>query len=136
MTKPQRAAILAKTNGHCAYCGIPLEGRWQVDHMHPIIRSSRYATDENGQFIRDEWGRKQIEKYVTHPDRDTFDNLWPACCSCNNYKNGNPLESFRKSIARQIEILRRDRPTFRLAERYGLIKCEPVDRVVFYFETL
>lgn len=29
-----------------------------------------------------------------------------------------------------------DRPTFRLAERYGLIECKPVDRVVFYFETL
>jgi len=135
MTKNQRTAILAKTNGHCAYCGTPLNGRWQVDHMHPIIRSSRYATDENGQFIRDEWGRKLTEKYVTHPERDTFDNLWPACCSCNNYKNGNPLESFRKSIARQIEILRRDRPTFRLAERYGLIKCEEKE-VIFYFETL
>lgn len=68
MTKTQRAAILAKTNGHCAYCGIPLTGRWQVDHMQPIVRSSRYSTDENGQLIRDEWGRKQIEKYVTHPD--------------------------------------------------------------------
>jgi len=38
MTKPQRTAILAKTNGHCAYCGIELTGKWQIDHMHPIIR--------------------------------------------------------------------------------------------------
>lgn len=28
MTKSQRAAILSKTNGHCAYCGIELTGRW------------------------------------------------------------------------------------------------------------
>lgn len=109
MTKPQRAAILSKTSGKCAYCGVELTGRWHVDQYR-----ERYPVDFD----------------VNHPD-----NLMPSCCSCNNYKNGNPLESFRKSIARQIEILRRDRPTFRLAERYGLIKCEPKE-VVFYFETL
>jgi hypothetical protein len=38
MTKPQRATILAKTNGYCAYCDPILTGIWQVDHMHPIIR--------------------------------------------------------------------------------------------------
>jgi 5-methylcytosine-specific restriction endonuclease McrA len=38
MTKPKRSAILAKSNGHCAYCGIKLTGKWQIDHMHPIIR--------------------------------------------------------------------------------------------------
>lgn len=129
MTKSQRPLILAKTNGYCAYCGCELTGKWQADHMHPIRRSKRWVASEVATR------KKIIEDYLIHPERDTFDNLWPACASCNNYKNGNPLESFRKSIARQIEILRRDRPTFRLAERYGLIKCEPKE-VVFYFETL
>lgn len=61
MTKPQRVAILSKTSGKCAYCGVPLEGRWQVDHLEPIIRSIRYATDEDGQFIRDEWGANRLK---------------------------------------------------------------------------
>lgn len=116
MTKPQRAAILSKTNGHCAYCGIELTGRFQVDHVIPRWHVDQYR-----------------ERYPVDFDVNHIDNLMPSCCSCNNYKSGNPLEVFRKSIARQIEILRRDRPTFRLAERYGLIKCEPKE-VVFYFE--
>lgn len=116
MTKNKRAAILAKTGGHCAYCGVKLTGRWQVDHVVPRWHVDQYRKRYPADFD------------VNHPD-----NLMPTCCSCNNYKSGNPLEVFRSMIARQVEILRRDRPTFRLAERYGLVKCEPRD-IVFYFE--
>lgn len=118
MAKIDRAAILSKTSGKCAYCGIPLQGRWQIDHIIPRWHVDQYRERYPADFD------------VNHPD-----NLMPSCCSCNNYKSGNPLEVFRKMVSRQIEILRRDRPTFRLAERFGLIKCEPKE-VVFYFETL
>lgn len=43
-------------------------------------------------------------------------------------------EVFSNHIESQIEILRRDRPTFRVAERFGLIECKP-KKVVFHFET-
>src|SRR5690606_21079030 len=88
MTRAQRDQIKAKYHGRCAYCGTTLPDRWQVDHVIPRWHVDQYR-----------------ERYPLDFDVNHIDNLLPSCCSCNNYKNGNPLESFRKSIARQIEIL-------------------------------
>lgn len=119
ISKKLRLQVYDKFSGRCAYCGISLQGRWQVDHVIPRWHVDQYH-----------------ERYPDDFDVNHLDNLMPSCCSCNNYKSGNPLEAFRTMVSRQVEILRRDRPTFRLAERYGLIECKPVDRVVFYFESL
>lgn len=135
MTRAQRDQIKAKYHGRCAYCGCELGDRWHADHLIPIRRSVRNMRDDNGCVVRDEWGRVPQEKYLVNPEADCMDNMVPACPSCNIHKNSLPLESFRRAIASQIEILRRDRPTFRLAERYGLIECKPKE-VVFYFERL
>jgi hypothetical protein len=118
--KPNRQAIHAKYKGHCAYCGDEIAIKdMQVDHVIPQrwidVKSHR------GELL------------ATHDQVHCEDNYMPACRSCNNYKSGNPLEVFRKMIQNQIDVLRRDRPTFRLAERYGLIKCNPKP-VIFYFE--
>jgi 5-methylcytosine-specific restriction endonuclease McrA len=113
--KPNRQAVHSKYKGHCAYCGCEIAIKdMQVDHVIP---------------------QHHVPKYATHEAVHCHENHMPACRSCNNYKSGNPLEVFRKMIQNQIEVLRRDRPTFRLAERYGLIECKPKP-VVFYFETL
>lgn len=117
MAKPNRQAVLDKYNGHCAYCGCELTLKtMQVDHLIPQRSCSGKAfTVEGFKSVNGE------------------DNYMPSCRSCNNYKSGNPLETFRSSVANQINILRRDRPTFRLAERFGLIECKPKE-IIFYFE--
>ncbi len=106
--KIDRKLVFDKTKGRCAYCGYEISfNKFQVDHIYPKAGGGS----------------------------DDIDNLLPACCSCNNYKSTMRLDLFREQIERQIEILRRDRPTFRLAERFGLVTVNPKP-VVFYFESL
>jgi Restriction endonuclease len=114
--KPNRLKVYNKYGGKCAYCGTDIQFKdMQVDHVIPQWRGGSHS--------------RAIPVDEIHCE----DNYMPSCRSCNNYKSGNPLEVFRKSIENQIEILRRDRPTFRLAERYGLIECKPKP-VIFYYE--
>lgn len=116
--KPNRQKVYDKFKGHCAYCGQSIQIKdMQIDHIIPqrlLLCKPPEATID------------QV---------DCENNLVPTCRSCNNYKSGNPIESFRKSLENQIDVLRRDRPTFRLAERYGLINCTPKP-IKFYFEQI
>lgn len=106
MAKIDRQAVYAKCGGRCAYCGTPIELKaMQVDHIHPKVMGGT----------------------------DDLTNLAPACRYCNNYKLFYPLEYFRKMIANQIELLRRNSMNFRTAERYGLVTPMPRE-IVFYFE--
>jgi len=115
--KPNRHLVHQKCNGRCAYCGTEIEIKdMQIDHVIP------------------QWRCNDKQYYLTPELIHCHENYMPSCRSCNNYKSGNPLEVFREAVASQISILRRDRPTFRLAERFGLIECKPKD-IVFYFET-
>lgn len=118
MSKPNRQVVYEKYNGHCAYCGIEIEIKdMQVDHIIP------------------QWWLKSKPPYANPEEVHCEGNYMPACRSCNNYKSGNPLEVFREGVQSQLDVLRRDRPTFRLAERYGLIECKS-KVVVFYFESV
>lgn len=113
MNKKDREIVFNKYNGHCAYCGVEMDIKaMQVDHLIPQRLGYTFRHHE-----------------AIHCE----ENYMPSCRSCNNYKSGNPIEAFRLSIENQIKVLRRDRPTFRLDERFGLIECTPKD-VVFYFE--
>jgi 5-methylcytosine-specific restriction endonuclease McrA len=116
----RREIIYNKFGGKCAYCGcdIKLKG-FQVDH---IVSLRRYRSH----FVH-------YNSIGFNPH--LIDNLNPSCQSCNNYKRDNTIDFFRTEIESQIEKLRRHRPTFRLAERYGLIECKP-KRIEFYFETI
>jgi 5-methylcytosine-specific restriction endonuclease McrA len=69
--------VWAKTNGHCAYCGVPLnppslEGgdpnRFCVDHI-------------NARF---------------NGGKDGLENLAPSCSRCNCTKRARSLEEFRE----------------------------------------
>ena len=113
-----RQQVLNKFKCRCAYCGDYIDLKsMQVDHLIPQRNvGSSYHKE-------------------TKEDVHSENNLMPSCRSCNNYKSGNSLEIFRDGIEMQIERLRRAKPTFRLAERFGLINCTP-KKVVFYFETL
>lgn len=113
-SKAEREAVYAKCNGHCAYCGCKIRmDQMQVDHKIPIHMEQAYS--------------------AIGVDLNSFDNLLPACRSCNNYKTTFTIDLFRKMIEEQPQIFERDRPTYRLAVRYGVITPTP-HPVTFYFE--
>jgi hypothetical protein len=117
-TKIDRQQVYEKYNGHCAYCGVKIDiKQMQVDHIIP--KETFHHPKYNPGY------------YNANDPR----NLNPSCRSCNNYKSSLPMEEFRRYVGQQIEILRRDRPTFRMAERFGLIQCLP-QKVVFHFEKI
>ena len=125
MTKANRETIRGKFNNKCAYCGCDLKSKFQIDH---VLSQSNFLT-----HIKNQWQVPDFLKHLTDVDLNHPDNLFPTCCSCNNYKGTMSIERFRAEIQRQSEILRNAKPTFRLAERFGVI--EVTNRpVVFYFE--
>jgi hypothetical protein len=120
LSKAQRAALREKFGGRCAYCGQPLGERWHADHIEPVVRN--------------DWGRMP-SKTPEWPERDTLENMNPACAPCNIDKHSLSLESWRQMIQRTNEVLQRDVSTFRRAVRYGLVSLSAAP-VVFYFETM
>jgi len=88
-----------------------------------------------------EWHIRNQHKIPPHLSHLTlshlnhFDNLMPSCRGCNKFKSAYDLESFRSELEAQVERLRKYKPTFKLAERFGLIECKP-KRITFYFESL
>lgn len=113
-TKQEREAVYQKCNGHCAYCGKEISIKeMQIDHKIPIHMEEAYK--------------------AIGVDLNSFENLLPACRSCNNYKDTFTVDLFRKMIEEQPKIFDRDRPTYRLAVRYRVITPTP-HPVTFYFE--
>lgn len=104
--KKVREEVYKKYNGHCAYCGCPLEYKnMQVDH---------------------------IESVYWYDGENEIDNYNPACRMCNFYKSTMTIEDFRNQLGKIVERLEKIF-IFRLAKKYGLIK--EVERpIVFYFE--
>lgn len=119
LKKAQRESLRLKFGGLCAYCGQPLGDRWHADHIEPIVRN--------------DWCK--VPKGPDYPERDTLENMNPACAPCNIDKHSLSLESWRVMIQRSNEVLLRDVSTFRRAVRYGLVELHSKP-VVFYFETL
>jgi 5-methylcytosine-specific restriction endonuclease McrA len=112
--KVDRRKVYLKYSGHCAYCGkiITIE-EMQVDHIHP-------------QFLH-------YHLHGTGMDINDYENLNPSCRYCNKWKSTHKVEEFRHEIKMQIERLRKYSASFRLAEKYSLIR-ETGQDVVFYFE--
>lgn len=94
-----RDLICKKFGSRCAYCGKPLEpGRsgdnaLQIDHVHPRHLGGT----------------------------DDIDNLVPACRRCNHYKKTFSIDEFRRELSLIPGRLAALQPTFRLAQRHGLI---------------
>ena len=109
-SKKKREAVYAKYDGHCAYCGRPIDIRdMQVDHFRPLRA----------------W---DIEEAGT----DDISNLMPACRMCNHYKRANSLETFRRYIA---EIPRKlcENYIYKIGVVYGNV-IEAEKPIEFYFE--
>ncbi|WP_375214282.1 HNH endonuclease signature motif containing protein [Aquabacterium sp.] len=121
LTKKQRATLREKFGGRCAYCGCELGEKWHADHIEHIGRTDWFA--RNG-------GKPQGHDY---PERDTLENMNPACPPCNIDKHTFSLEGWRQVIQRSNDVLLRDVSTFRRAVRYGLVTLNSAP-VIFYFE--
>lgn len=125
LTKAQRHTLFAMFDGRCAYCGEPLGDRWHADHVLPVERKLTFHR-----------GRGLVATGELHrPENDRFENLMPACPPCNIDKHSSPLEAWREKLARSLEVLARNQPTYRHARRFGLL-CETPQPVVFYFERI
>lgn len=109
-----RNEVLKKTKGRCAYCGIELTGKFQVDHVIAKFNFHKYS--------------HKLDYKV-----NDIQNLLAACCSCNNYKHSFTIEQFRNEL-QQLQIrLHKHNSTYRIAKRFNLIK-ENENKIIFYFE--
>jgi 5-methylcytosine-specific restriction endonuclease McrA len=121
--KSQRAALREKFGGRCAYCGEPLGERWHADHIISVQRKQEYVRGKG--FV------STGEMY--RPENDHVGNLAPACAPCNIDKHSMSLEHWREKLARTLEVLQRNHPTYRHALRFGMLEEKPAP-IVFYFE--
>ncbi len=120
MKKELRLKILGKFNGRCAYCGCDLNYRnLQVDHIVPLFRGS----DD-----------RELSLYGVKRGSNDISNLNPCCASCNSSKSTFTLENWRNEIAKKHKKLLRDNSSYRILNRFGLIKT--VGNVQFYFEKI
>jgi len=123
LTKAQRASLREKFGGRCAYCGQVLGDRWHADHIENVERKLVHVPGKG--FI--------CSGDVHRPERDTIENLNPACAPCNIDKHSMTLEGWRDQMQRSNEVLLRDVSTFRRAVRYNLVTLN-AEPIVFYFE--
>lgn len=122
--KPSRSQILNKFNGNCAYCGVALNGKFQVDHVIPK------------EYFIDKVKFKRVPNFLTHlgeSDVNHLDNLFPSCASCNNYKRSMDLETFRGELGKLVARLNSYSSIYRIAKRFGQIEETKAD-LRFHFE--
>lgn len=123
LTRAQREEVRARFDGRCAYCGCVLSDRWHADHHEPVGRDT--VLDGNRFVFRGE---------VRNAGADRIENLFPSCAPCNIDKGPDTVENWRWRLARSAELLRRDVPKFRHAERFKVVTVSD-DPIRFYFET-
>lgn len=117
MNKKIRQIVYQKYDGHCAYCGMPIELKdMQVDHINPIARG-----------LSEEFRKKnEID------GKDEIENYNPSCRSCNFRKGTLSIEEFREAIFKGLEVLSKNF-TFRMMIKYNLVRFT-YREVEFYFE--
>ena len=105
LPKALRVRVYKKYAGRCAYCGKKIRYEdMQVDHIKAV-----YLGGDN-----------------------SFNNLLPACRSCNFYKASYNVDEFRQQIGLITARLPKEL-IYRIALDYGLIQ-ETGNEVIFYFE--
>lgn len=146
LTKSQRAELRMKFGGMCAYCGCELpEKGWHADHVEPIERewwkTTKWWKEAHGTkwTVDEKTGNLKKENVplppagLGYPERDTIENMFPACRPCNIDKHASSLENWRKSLEDRVGVCRRNYSAFRHAERFGLVQ-EIKKPVIFWFE--
>jgi len=125
-SKQQRIEIHSKFNGKCAYCGAEIQLKdMQVDH---IVPKEMFRQGYCGVFMTPEF-----LSHLTILDTNHYDNLYPACRVCNNWKSQHSLERFRSELSEQVNRLNSYSSNYRIAKKYGQIS-ETVSPIRFFFE--
>ena len=116
--KKNRELIFSKYGGKCAYCGCDLQKGWHVDHIEAIYRN---------------WNEDQLTFYGIKKGEESIENYNPSCARCNVRKTTWTIEQFREQITLQVDRMKRDSSSFRLALDYESIKETKAD-IKVYFE--
>ncbi len=126
--KIDRELVKNKFGGKCAYCGVVLGDKWNVDHVIPVLRDEDIKQNKDGTF-------KIVSGNFSKPENHRQDNLYPACVSCNIHKGGYGVDGFRRLLQGHIDMLNKasNHSIYRHAKRFGLIQ-ETGAEVVFHFE--
>jgi len=97
-----RAKVFAKTDGHCAYCGKPLDPfvGWAIDHAVPRSQDGP----------------------------DSLWNLFPACRRCNSRKRDRRVEEYASWYVFQISERVRQTILEFLDEPAIVWYSEPIDK--------
>jgi hypothetical protein len=127
MNKKEREELRMMFGGKCAYCGCELGKVFHADHIEAVMRQSKIVKV-------DQWRSKFVSTgKMDYPEKDTIDNLFPACPRCNIAKGTFTIEEFRRWIEGSLgRVIRYENP-MKLARDFGLFIV--VDKpVVFHFE--
>lgn len=109
--KELRQQVYKKYDGHCAYCGIDLYGKFTIDHIEARHRDKTPS----------ERGKNSVENYN------------PCCMSCNASKQDMTIEEWRAYLINKIIRLSEESSNFRILNRFGII--EITDKPIkFHFE--
>ena len=119
LTPQMRKKIHQKYDGHCAYCGCPIELKdMQADHIEAVYRT--------------ECKRSKGMENLTDDELNSLQNFMPACRQCNFYKSTLSIEDFRQHVQSITDRLQ-GVFIYKLAIKYGLVQeCNKPIR--FYFE--
>lgn len=112
--KADRKFIYDKFGGKCAYCGCDLKGKFQADHVIPQ-RNFR-------QHVMNNWRVPEFLSHLEPQDCNHKDNMFPACGSCNKYKDTHCLETFRDELGKMRERLNLHSTHYKISRRFGLIE--------------
>jgi len=126
--KLKREIVYKKYDGHCAYCGVELNGKFQVDHCIP-----------KANYVRVVANRLPVVpphlKHLRISQCHDVDNLMPCCASCNMYKSSLDLETFRTEVGMLVQRLNARFTQYKVAKRFGMVREEETAiPIEFYFE--
>jgi hypothetical protein len=125
----RRKEMRNKYNGCCAYCGEPIKGKGETDHVNPIWR----GREDDDYVIIVEDGRNMLCRIGDIRGEDTEDNKVYTCKRCNMAKSTMTVEQFRQDIQDTADKLRSKKAQYRLIEDYGVIE-RTGNEIVFHFE--
>lgn len=117
MKKTEREKLKQKFGGHCAYSGTQLGERWHADHFEPLYCGG--------------YGDEPPKS-----ERNTLENMMPACAPCNIDKATYCLEDWRKKLENGPDVLMRNSPAYRHSVRFRLLEHPSLvtRQIKFFFE--
>lgn len=135
LTKAQREEIRMMFGGFCAYCGVPLTGKWHVDHVAAVWRGGGWVKIPDESAPMGYTHKYRGDGKLGKPENDRMDNLFPACVKCNILKAAADFEGLRTCLAYFAESIPRIKNYAHVHHlmRFGKIHID-TEPVIFWFE--